>query len=304
MAVTGLVTGLTRADTQEPWIHGLGGEVSGIFLPTARLRRAGSWAVTDRSEANRGRLSFMAQAGAGRISPRRGLQLLRTLLGRGEAAGSEAIGTWQAVAGSTTLAGGFGAMRGLDLDPPGAAVTGDYATIGRTGDVRATLETGPAALGRRGGRRGHDGGRRVACGGARLDRDQHGQHEVQVRPAEDGRVGFDRVCRRRLRAATGSRAGGRRVRVHTGAIGWRVPMPRSPRSWPSCGGRSHSTAPKPAPAIARSPTSSASGCSTRSKQRSGRCSGPVARPLLPLPRTIRARIATRPWRSPRSTRAC
>ena len=148
MAVDGLVTGLVRADTQEPWIHGLGGEVSGIFLPTARLRRAGSWAVTDRSEANRGRLSFMAQAGGyPSQSLDAGSSFSGRLLGRGDAAGSEAIGTWQAVAGSTTLAGGFGATRGLDLDPPGAAVTGDFATIGRTGNVRATLETGPAALG-------------------------------------------------------------------------------------------------------------------------------------------------------------
>ena len=147
MAVTGLVTGLARADTQEPWIHDLGGEVSGIFLPTARLRRAGSWTVTDRSEANRGRLSFMAQAGGWPDqSLDAGSSFSGRLLGRGEASGSEAIGTWQAVVGSTTFAGGFGATRGLDLDPPGAAVTGDYATIGRTGNVRATLETGPAAL--------------------------------------------------------------------------------------------------------------------------------------------------------------
>jgi len=148
MAVTGLVTGLTRADTQEPWVHGLGGEVFGIFLPTARLRRAGSWAVTDRSEANRGRLSFMAQAGGWPDqSLDAGSSFSGRLLGRGDASGSEAIGTWQAVTGSTTLAGGFGVMRGLDLDPPGAAVTGDFASIGRTGNVRATLETGPAALG-------------------------------------------------------------------------------------------------------------------------------------------------------------
>ena len=148
MAVAGLVTGLARADTQEPWIHGLGGEVSGIFLPTARLRRAGSWAVTDRSEANRGRLSFMAQAGGWPDqSLDEGSSFSGQLLGRGEVSGSEAIGTWQAVAGSTTLAGGFGATRGLDLDPPSAGATGDFATIGRTGDVRSTLETGPAALG-------------------------------------------------------------------------------------------------------------------------------------------------------------
>ena len=148
MAVTGLVTGLARADTQEPWLHGLGGEVSGIFLPTARLRRAGSWAVTDRSEANRGRLSFIAQAGGWPDqSLDAGSSFSGRLLGRGDAAGAEAIGTWQAVAASTTFAGGFGAMRGLDLDPPGAAVTGDFATIGRSGDVWATLETGPVALG-------------------------------------------------------------------------------------------------------------------------------------------------------------
>ena len=148
MGVTGLVTGLAHADTQEPWIHGLGGEVSGIFLPTARLRRAGSWAVTDRSEANRGRLSFMAQAGGWPDqSLNAGSTFSGQLLGRGELSGSEAIGTWQAVAGSTTLAGGFGAARGLDLDPPGVALTGDFATIGRTGNVRATLETGPVALG-------------------------------------------------------------------------------------------------------------------------------------------------------------
>ena len=148
MAVDGLVTGLARADTQEPWVHGLGGEVSGIFLPTARLRRAGSWAVTDRSAANRGRLTFMAQAGGyPSQSLDAGSSFSGRLLGRGDAAGSEAIGTWQAVAGSTTFAGGFGATRGLDLDPPGAAVTGDFAAIGRRGDVRATLETGPAALG-------------------------------------------------------------------------------------------------------------------------------------------------------------
>ena len=148
MGVTGLVTGLARADTQEPWIHGLGGEVSGIFLPTARLRRAGSWTVTDRSETNRGRLSFMAQAGGWPDqSLGAGSSFSGRLLGRGEASGSEAIGTWQAVAGSTTFAGGFGATRGLDLDPPSAGATGDFATIGRTGDVRSTLETGPAALG-------------------------------------------------------------------------------------------------------------------------------------------------------------
>ena len=148
MAVDGLVTGLAHADTQEPWVHGLGGEVSGIFLPTARLRRAGSWTVTDRSAANRGRLSFMAQAGG---YPSEALDEGSTfsgrLLGRDDAAGAEAIGTWQAVAGRTTLAGGFGARRGVDLDPPSAALKNDFTAIGRTGTVWATMEKGPVALG-------------------------------------------------------------------------------------------------------------------------------------------------------------
>ena len=147
MSVDGLVTRLARADTQEPWIHGLGGEVTRIFLPTARLRRAGSWTVTDRSATNRGRLSFMEQAGGW---PNQALDAGSTfsgrLLGRGDVAGTEVIGTWRAVAGSTTLAGGFGATRGLDRDPPGADLVGDLAAIGRRGDVWSRLETGPAAL--------------------------------------------------------------------------------------------------------------------------------------------------------------
>ena len=147
MAVDGLVTGLARADTQEPWVHGLGGEVSGIFLPTARLRRAGNWAVTDRSANNRGRLTFVAQAGGYTGEAlEAGASFSGRLLGRDDAAGSEAIGTWRAVAGSTTLAGGFGARRGLDVELPSAALKGDFAAIGRTGDVWATLEEGPTAL--------------------------------------------------------------------------------------------------------------------------------------------------------------
>ena len=147
MSVDGLVTRLARADTQEPWIHGLGGEVTRIFLPTARLRRAGSWTVTDRSAANRGRLSFMEQAGGWPNQPLdAGSAFSGRLLGRGEAAGTEVIGTWQAVAGSTTLAGGFGATRGLDRDPPGADLVGNLAAVGRRGDVWSRLETGPAAL--------------------------------------------------------------------------------------------------------------------------------------------------------------
>ena len=148
MAVDGLVTGLARADTQEPWVQGLGGEVSGIYLPTARLRRAGSWAVSDKTEANRGRLTYVAQAGGytGEALAE-GATFSGRLLGRGDAAGSEAIGTWKVEVGSTTLAGGFGARRGLDLEPPGVALAGDFAAIGRTGTTWATMEEGPVALG-------------------------------------------------------------------------------------------------------------------------------------------------------------
>ena len=147
MAVDGLVTGLARADTQAPWSHGLGGEVTRITLPTATLGRTGGWMVTNRSATNRGRLSFVNRAGGWPDQDLSvGSSFMGRLLGTGDAAGSEAIGTWEAVAGNTTLAGAFGATRGADREPPGAALTSNTTAIGQTGDSRATIEVGAPAL--------------------------------------------------------------------------------------------------------------------------------------------------------------
>ena len=144
-SVDGRVDGLERADTGNPFVHGLGGAVRGIVLPTADLNPRASWSVTTRATSSSlGRLQYTPQAGG---QPDLDLSVGSTfagrLLGRGDQAGDEAIGTWKAVVGSTTLAGGFGATRGADSDPPGAAVTGDLASIGKTGAVFASLERRP-----------------------------------------------------------------------------------------------------------------------------------------------------------------
>ena len=150
MSVNGYITGLASADTQEPWTQGLGGEVVGIHLPDAELTRRGAWNITTTEENNRGRLQYAAQAGGEPDYPLGiGDATYRgQLLGRGDASGSEAMGTWSVKVGSTTLAGGFGATRGADRPPPGAGVTGDLAAIGGTGsgDGRAMIEAKPDPL--------------------------------------------------------------------------------------------------------------------------------------------------------------
>ena len=131
MAVDGWVTGLERADTQAPWSYGLGGDVTRITLPTATLSPTGSWMVTDRSATNRGQLSFASRAGGWPDeSLSVGSSFTGRLLGTGDAADSETIGTWEAVAGNTTLAGAFGATRGAYREPPGAALTSNTTAIG------------------------------------------------------------------------------------------------------------------------------------------------------------------------------
>ena len=147
-SVDGRVDGLERADTGDPFVYGLGGAVTGIVLPTAPLNPRASWSVTTRTNSSSlGRLQYAPQAGG---QPDLDLSLGSTfagrLLGRGDQAGAEAIGTWEAKIGSTTLAGGFGAARGADTEPPGAAVTGDLATIGKTGNAWARIERKPTAL--------------------------------------------------------------------------------------------------------------------------------------------------------------
>ena len=147
-SVDGRVGGLERADTGDPFTYGLGGAVTGIVLPTARLSARAEWNISTPENSNSpGRLQYAAQAGG---QPDLNLSAESTfagrLLGRGDQSGTEAIGTWTAKAGSTTLAGGFGATRGADTPPPGAAVTEDLGTIGKTGSVFASLERAPARL--------------------------------------------------------------------------------------------------------------------------------------------------------------
>ena len=147
MNVNGLVTELARADTQAPWTYGLGGEVTGIHLPDAPLHRRGMWTV-EGSGNNTGRLQYEPQAGG---EPDFDLEngnatFAGRLLGRGDASGDEAIGTWSVRRGTTVLAGGFGAERGADRAPPGAGVTDDLATIGEgSGGERAEFQNVPDA---------------------------------------------------------------------------------------------------------------------------------------------------------------
>ena len=145
-AVDGYVTSLARADTQAPWTHSLGGEVDGIHLPTAKLNTRGAWSVEGEGN-NVGRLEYLAQAGGEPdldLDP--GATFAGQLLGRGDASGTEAIGTWSLAQGSTVLAGGFGAERGPDRPAPGTGVTGDLSKIGRRGDEWSRVGIGPAAL--------------------------------------------------------------------------------------------------------------------------------------------------------------
>ena len=147
-SVDGRVGGLERTDTGDPFTYGLGGAVTGIVLPTARLSARAEWNISTPENSNSpGRLQYAPQAGG---QPDLNLSAQSTfagrLLGRGDQSGAEAIGTWTAKAGSTTLAGGFGATRGADTPPPGAAVTEDLATIGKTGDTWARLERKPVAV--------------------------------------------------------------------------------------------------------------------------------------------------------------
>ena len=146
MAVDARIDGLADAATQEPWEHGLGGLVTGIVLPTATLTRRGSWTVAS-TEANSGRLQYAARAGG---EPDRDFgagdaEFAGQLLGRGDASGSEAIGTWKiAPSSNVTLAGGFGttlATRSTRDRAP--AVADDLAALGKEGTVFARLGIGP-----------------------------------------------------------------------------------------------------------------------------------------------------------------
>ena len=118
-SVSGLVSNLETVDGGEPWSHGLGGAVERIFLPDATLRRTGSW--TGSGEV---RLKYAASAGGAVDLDEDGGEFDGRLLGRGDEAGEQAIGTWSVVGDDsvTLLAGGFGAQRVADRADPIEAV--------------------------------------------------------------------------------------------------------------------------------------------------------------------------------------
>ena len=118
--VDGLVMNLARTDTGEGWTHGFGGEVEGITLPTARLRRNGRW----EERGGEIRLSYESRAG-GAEDLTTGVQgdFSGRLLGRETDVGVQALGAWKIAdsGGATLLAGGFGATRAPSPSDPQAA---------------------------------------------------------------------------------------------------------------------------------------------------------------------------------------
>lgn len=131
--VDGLVRRLEDAESGAPWEYGLGGEVTAISLPTASLERRGSWRV--RTGDGSGRLSYVPQAGSRRDFTFTGARFSGRLLGRGDQAGTEAIGTWRVVLGETVLAGGFGAQRDFGRPDANAALKANLVKVG--GSARA-----------------------------------------------------------------------------------------------------------------------------------------------------------------------
>ena len=130
--VDGLVRGLADSNTGEAWSFGLGGDVSHFSLPRASLERRGSWRV--RTGTGEGRISYMPGVGSRADTVFTGGRFSGRLLGRGDEAGTEAIGTWRVAvedAGDELqiLAGGFGAQRVERLDP-NAALKNDLSKVG------------------------------------------------------------------------------------------------------------------------------------------------------------------------------
>ena len=117
--VDGLIRELARTDTGALWSYGLGGEVRGISLPTARLNRRGAWSV--RTGSAEGRLAYLPRAGGSDDFTFNGGEFSGRLLGRDDAAGEEALGTWKVEVGSSVLAGGFGVERVLSPTQQSAA---------------------------------------------------------------------------------------------------------------------------------------------------------------------------------------
>ena len=124
--VDGLVRNLATADGDR-WEYGvLDGQVANIYLPTAAMDRQGIFRVS----GGDARVSFDRRAAGAPEETIEGRAGLRgRLLGRGETAGTEAIGTWQiADAGDDAgvlIAGAFGVQRGEDRPDPGQALVDD-----------------------------------------------------------------------------------------------------------------------------------------------------------------------------------
>ena len=126
--VNGLVTRFADADSGEPFTFRTSGPVANITLPTASLERRGSWRV--RTGTGEGRLSFVPGVGSRRDVTFEGGRFSGRLLGRGDEAGNEAIGTWRVeLPDDTILAGGFGVERVVRAAPNEALKT-NFAQIG------------------------------------------------------------------------------------------------------------------------------------------------------------------------------
>lgn len=125
--VDGLVRGLADSNTGEAWNFGLGGDVSHFVLPRASLERRGSWRV--RTGTGEGRISYMPGVGSRTDTVFMGGRFSGRLLGRGDEAGTEAIGTWRLAVDEEILAGGFGVERVERLDP-NAALKNDLGKVG------------------------------------------------------------------------------------------------------------------------------------------------------------------------------
>ena len=135
-SVSGMVSNLETVGGGEAWSHGLGGAVDRIFLPDASLRRTGAW-----SGSGDARLSYVASAGGARDLPVEDVgEFDGRLLGRGDEAGEQAIGTWKI---GDLLAGGFGAQRVADRADPLEPFLDDVTTPGTQYPAKNTR---PAAV--------------------------------------------------------------------------------------------------------------------------------------------------------------
>ena len=136
--VSGLVSGLTTEDGAR-WEYGIGGEVAHIFLPDATMNASGGFST---SPAGNARVSYAQRAGAlEAVELEDRAELTGRLLGRGDASGSEAVGTWRIynvdqdptpnpANASIMLAGAFGVQRGPDRPDPSQQVVDDLERTG------------------------------------------------------------------------------------------------------------------------------------------------------------------------------